>query len=906
MVSESVIAEARRKALRNGEEDPVAVAQRYLNVYRQMHIFSQEKKDEFDQSLLNLQPITISIISSLPGGLTFQDYIDEVLTKSGRAKSAREGGDDEPINNTVVSQPQILSNAQASVQPQQVIAPVMSGEAKLSMGKEFADEFAKIMSSIVAKQTIMQKDSLAKVAQDLGKTQMFIAKKLEDNRVEHQAEISELCKTIAQSHTALSTSLATLGENITNQRQDNTLVQIPSVERSAADDARLVEMITQSQERMMSGLLAKLPQAVGVGNVNVTAPSRSLEDDARLAEMIARSQERMMAGLLARLPQVSGEESSNANTPVRSAQDDARLAEMIAQSQERVLTKVLEKLPQSNENYSSAKSSENVEEIIAVMAQSQEKLISTLAERLPQMSAGIAPAVVASSGRSTEDDERLVEMITKSQEKLISALIEKIPQPAVNQNIDATYLSHSKEDDERLIRLIASTQENMINSLIEKNILVTQGYHSNSAPAYNTYQNTSVDNNQYYYNSQVSENSEYQNYVPTQNADSYNQDNVDFDMFIPVDKNSDVSSIIYGSEDTYQPHSQQVNNDNSLDEYFNGEQQPETKKKKKKKKKKKNNNSTDIIETNGVIENIDDGLSFLDDIEDNNTDINFDDIKADTDFDKDNYIDSNEGNQTVDALEEAWINEPQADSQEMIDFENITPSQDVDEAIELFDADADINVLNENIGKDDYLSESVEDTEDDTSFVDVSSFRIDASSDIDDNETEFDDKWLNFDDEDLSSSDSNKSYIEEDTSKANWNTEDDSWGFESNDTPSKDIIAQEDEGWEYVEDNGEDYSEEEGWEYVEDDGSYSSDDYEWEYVEDDGDSYSGEDWEYVEAIDDNAQIYSSDSYSQQTAPVANIFSNKKERVQITNIPQIHNETSDDEIDDPYKNSILKD
>ena len=51
MVSESDIAEARRKALRNGEEDPVAVAQRYLNVYRQMHIFSEEKKESFDQSI---------------------------------------------------------------------------------------------------------------------------------------------------------------------------------------------------------------------------------------------------------------------------------------------------------------------------------------------------------------------------------------------------------------------------------------------------------------------------------------------------------------------------------------------------------------------------------------------------------------------------------------------------------------------------------------------------------------------------------------------------------------------------------------------------------------------------------------------------------------------------------------
>ena len=34
--------EARRKAQRNGEEDPVVVAQRFLNIYRQLHIFNPE------------------------------------------------------------------------------------------------------------------------------------------------------------------------------------------------------------------------------------------------------------------------------------------------------------------------------------------------------------------------------------------------------------------------------------------------------------------------------------------------------------------------------------------------------------------------------------------------------------------------------------------------------------------------------------------------------------------------------------------------------------------------------------------------------------------------------------------------------------------------------------------------
>lgn len=830
MVSEAVIAEARRKALRNGEEDPVAVAQRYLNVYRQMHIFSQEKKDEFDQSLLALQPITISIISSLPGGLTFQDYIDEVLTKSGRAKSARENS--EEVATETSDNPQILSNAQASLQPQPVVAPVMSGEAKLSMGKEFADEFAKIMTSIVAKQTIMQKDSLAKVAHDLGKTQLFIAKKLDDDRLERQAEISNLCKTIAQSHTALSTSLVTLGENIANQKQENAIVSIPSVERSAEDDIRLAEMIAQSQERMMSGLLARLPQAVGVGNVNVTAPSRSIDDDIRLADMIA-------------------------------------------QSQEKVLTRLLEKLPQANENTSS-KSSGNIEEIVSLMAQSQEKLIATLAEKLPQMTTSSAPLETNSASRTPDDDERL-------------------------------------------IRLITSTQEKMINSLIEKNILVAQNYQLNPAPIYNAYQNTPADNNQYYYNAQTSDNNysnaqlnnEYQNYIPNQNIENYNQNNVDFSMFTPVDEINEVSSIIYDNANTAEPYNQPIaENGFSSEEAYN-QPLPETKKKKKKKKKKKNsNNETDGIDEDSPVKIDDDSLQFLDNIEENASEINFDNIVPDfnlttdetnTNFDTDN--------QSEDIVLNSLANELGSDNEKIEDFDNINQTQEVDDIIQISEVDNNFSQIDNDYVKGEDTKDNNEEEQQITETEDIEKALLFDDDDIDmfeevsdDNENDFDDKWLNFDEESSNISNSDEKWADEDTSlKADWDTDADSWGFES-----VDMVSENNNEAEYTENNDGMVSEDYEWEYVEDDNGDMSEDYEWEYVEDDGTYSEDGEWEYVEAIDDNAKIYSSDSYNQQAAPVANMFSNQKGNIQIVKAPQIYDEAKEGEIDDPYKNSILKD
>ena len=36
---------------KDGEEAPILVAQRYLNIFRQVHIFNKEKRDKFDDEL---------------------------------------------------------------------------------------------------------------------------------------------------------------------------------------------------------------------------------------------------------------------------------------------------------------------------------------------------------------------------------------------------------------------------------------------------------------------------------------------------------------------------------------------------------------------------------------------------------------------------------------------------------------------------------------------------------------------------------------------------------------------------------------------------------------------------------------------------------------------------------------
>ena len=65
MVEIDKAAEFRRlKKQHDGEEDPVIIAQRFLNIFRQLHIFSAEKKDAFNKMLLELPPYIRGLLCS--------------------------------------------------------------------------------------------------------------------------------------------------------------------------------------------------------------------------------------------------------------------------------------------------------------------------------------------------------------------------------------------------------------------------------------------------------------------------------------------------------------------------------------------------------------------------------------------------------------------------------------------------------------------------------------------------------------------------------------------------------------------------------------------------------------------------------------------------------------------------
>ena len=165
MIDANATAERRRKKQKDGEEDPISVAQRFLNIYRQLHIFSDDKKDAFNKMLLELPIEVKNAFGSLPGGSMVQDYIydledtlgmeEETFTtpqpeenKSNILQAAlAESADAEiPSAEKVKAAPQI--QPQAQFQPAQQIITTMA-PSKLELGGNFASELASALGSVL-------------------------------------------------------------------------------------------------------------------------------------------------------------------------------------------------------------------------------------------------------------------------------------------------------------------------------------------------------------------------------------------------------------------------------------------------------------------------------------------------------------------------------------------------------------------------------------------------------------------------------------------------------------------------------------------------------------------------------------------------------------------------------------
>ena len=65
------------------EEAPILAAQRYLNIFRQIHIFNKDKRRQFDDELLALPQTITDFFKRMPGGRLLVEHIEDVKTERG-------------------------------------------------------------------------------------------------------------------------------------------------------------------------------------------------------------------------------------------------------------------------------------------------------------------------------------------------------------------------------------------------------------------------------------------------------------------------------------------------------------------------------------------------------------------------------------------------------------------------------------------------------------------------------------------------------------------------------------------------------------------------------------------------------------------------------------------------------
>ena len=108
-------------------EQMLLEAQRYLNIFHQIHIFNAEKKEEFNQSLTHLPDKLRAVILNLPGGRVLIEYIEDYEIKQGLRTARTVFNNDDPfIKNQKELEKSSAENKEFATAISQTIAETMA------------------------------------------------------------------------------------------------------------------------------------------------------------------------------------------------------------------------------------------------------------------------------------------------------------------------------------------------------------------------------------------------------------------------------------------------------------------------------------------------------------------------------------------------------------------------------------------------------------------------------------------------------------------------------------------------------------------------------------------------------------------------------------------------------------
>jgi hypothetical protein len=270
------------------QESTNLVAQRLINIFRQLHILNEEAIQKYNTMLLQASPDVIKYIPILPGGEELKEYLDYI--KGGASVSdAKEGKKPQesplPAKSVLPSSPEEKKEQPAEQEPKK---PIVVTEPPVSKSTQtFSPEAAQqIISAMMEVQQQAAQHQTEIISKALGQTQENLAHLMANT-------VSEIKGAQAQ-QTPVSQTESPLLENLAeaikeSQEQTNkTLLEIltrtqakPAEEASPTDEAS-----DEKETAQNSGLLNELLAAMAETQIKTSETQAKI-----IAEALAEAQE---------------------------------------------------------------------------------------------------------------------------------------------------------------------------------------------------------------------------------------------------------------------------------------------------------------------------------------------------------------------------------------------------------------------------------------------------------------------------------------------------------------------------------------------------------------------------------------------------------------------------------------
>ena len=233
------------------EEDPILVAQRYLNIFHQIHIFNATRKAEFDQSLLAMPTKIKELMAAIPGGRVLLEHIKEIEETRG----INSGSTSELIAQNIEEEKKSIDNVQQH--------PTNSGGGTLTLSTDFADSLAKSLATALQNNNVAANGSMNELAAVLNKSFNAYASSMQNltNTIMRQNTIQTSKPVTPNGNTAAAPVVAQ--QNL--QNNNSTTVNNINIDSSYFDSINRTLM--QNDERRHEDMM----QIVSAINKNIVA-----------------------------------------------------------------------------------------------------------------------------------------------------------------------------------------------------------------------------------------------------------------------------------------------------------------------------------------------------------------------------------------------------------------------------------------------------------------------------------------------------------------------------------------------------------------------------------------------------------------------------------------------------------